>query len=147
MKRQNLKFLIIHGPNLNLLGTREPEIYGKLTIEEINTLIKDFAGKNDVEVNIFQSNGEGEIIDFIQKNKESDGIVINPAAFTHTSVALNDTIKAVNLPAVEVHISNIHAREEFRRKSIIAPVCIGQIAGFSHYSYILGILALINHLK
>jgi 3-dehydroquinate dehydratase II len=147
MKKQNLKLMVIHGPNLNLLGTREPEIYGKMTLEEINAIIKDFADKKNFEINIFQSNSEGEIIDFIQKNKDHDGIVINPAAFTHTSVALNDTIKAVKLPAVEVHISNIHSREVFRRRSLIAPVCVGQIAGFSHYSYILGLLALLNHLK
>jgi 3-dehydroquinate dehydratase II len=147
MTVKSLNISVIHGPNLNLLGTREPEIYGRLSLEEINSLIKDFAGINNISVNIFQSNSEGDIINFIQKNSTADGIVINPAAFTHTSVALNDAIKAVNIPAVEVHISNIHSREEFRRKSLIAPVCLGQISGFSHYSYILGLLALINHLK
>ncbi len=140
-----LKILIIHGPNLNLLGTREPEIYGKLTLEEINNIINDFADKNNIIVNIFQSNSEGEIVDFIQGNRDYDGLVINPAAFTHTSVAISDAIKAVNLPAVETHLSNIHSREEFRRTSLIAPVCIGQISGFAYYSYILGLFAIIDY--
>ncbi|MFH0976757.1 MAG: type II 3-dehydroquinate dehydratase [Spirochaetota bacterium] len=139
------KIVIIHGPNLNLLGTREPEIYGNLSFDEINKIIKDFSGKNNIEVNIYQSNSEGEIVDIIQKNRNYDGLVINPAAYTHTSIAISDAIKAVNIPAVEVHLSNIHSREEFRKKSFIAPVCIGQISGFGHYSYILGISALINH--
>jgi 3-dehydroquinate dehydratase II len=139
------KILIIHGPNLNLLGTREPEVYGNLTFEEINKIIKKFAVKNNIEVGIYQSNSEGDIVDIIQKNKKYDGLVINPAAYTHTSIAISDAIKAVNIPAVEVHLSNIHSREEFRRKSFIAPVCIGQISGFGHYSYILGLSALINY--
>lgn len=144
---KSLKILIIHGPNLNMLGLREPEIYGSITLEEINNNIRDFAKKNNIEVKIYQSNIEGEIVDFIQKNMDYNGIVINPAAYTHTSVAISDAIKAVNIPAVEVHISNIHSREDFRRSSFIAPVCIGQILGFGQYSYILGLSAIQNHLS
>jgi 3-dehydroquinate dehydratase-2 len=143
---KSLKILIIHGPNLNMLGLRQPEIYGRITLEEINNNIRDFAKKNNIEVKIYQSNIEGEIVDFIQKNLDYNGIVINPAAYTHTSVAISDAIKAVNIPAVEVHISNIHSREDFRRTSFIAPVCIGQISGFGQYSYILGLSAIQNHL-
>lgn len=144
---KSLKILIIHGPNLNMLGLRQPEIYGHVTLEEINNNIRDFAKKNKIEVKIYQSNIEGEIVDFIQKNMDYNGIVINPAAYTHTSVAISDAIKAVNIPAVEVHISNIHSREDFRRTSFIAPVCIGQISGFGQYSYILGLSAIQNHLS
>jgi 3-dehydroquinate dehydratase II len=141
------KILIIHGPNLNLLGTREPEIYGSTSFEDINKIIKDYAKKNKIEVEIFQSNCEGDIVNYIQKKKDYTGLVINPAAYTHTSIAIADAIKAVNIPAVEVHLSNIHSREDFRKTSYIAPFCIGQISGFGHYSYILGLNALINHLK
>ena len=143
---KSLKILIIHGPNLNMLGLRQPEIYGRITLEEINNNIRGFAKKNNIEVKTYQSNIEGEIVDFIQKNMDYNGIVINPAAYTHTSVAISDAIKAVNIPAVEVHISNIHSREDFRRTSFIAPVCIGQISGFGQYSYILGLSAIQNHL-
>lgn len=140
------EILVIHGPNLNLLGTREPDIYGKLNIDQINEKIKEFASKNNITVKIFQSNSEGEIIDFIQMNK-ADGLVINPAAYTHSSIAIADAIKAAGIKAVEVHLSNIHAREEFRKKSFIAPVCLGQISGFGYYSYILGLYAIINYLN
>jgi 3-dehydroquinate dehydratase II len=142
-----IKILVIHGPNLNLLGTREPEIYGSTSYEDINKIIEEYAEKNKIEVEIFQSNSEGDIVNYIQKKKDYNGLVINPAAYTHTSIAISDAIKAVNIPAVEVHLSNIHSREDFRRMSYIAPVCIGQISGFGHYSYILGLNALINHLK
>ncbi len=134
--------LVVHGPNLNLLGTREPDIYGHMTLENINRIIMDYAGKHSLDVRIFQSNSEGAIIDFIQQNNDAAGIVINPGAYTHTSVALRDAISSVNLPAVEVHISNIHAREDFRKESLIAPVCLGQISGFGAFSYVLGLEAL-----
>ncbi len=134
--------LVIHGPNLNLLGKREPDIYGHRTLENINLMIYERSRSMGVDVKIFQSNTEGAIIDFIQENMEASGIIINPGAYTHTSVALRDAIASVNLPAVEVHLSNIHAREEFRRESLIAPVCLGQICGFGANSYILGLEAI-----
>ncbi len=141
-----MKILIINGPNLNLLGKRE-DVYGTKTLSEINYLIENFCINKGIKVDFFQSNTEGEIINFIQNNYEkSDGIVINPAGYTHTSVAIRDTISAVNIPAVEVHLTNIHSREEFRKHSFIAPVCIGQISGFGWNSYILGIEALKNHI-
>lgn len=143
-----MKILIINGPNINLLGTREPEIYGTLTLDKINEELLAFANKLGVEIETYQSNIEGEIVDKIQWAKDNcDGIVINPAAYTHTSVAIRDAISAVALPAVEVHISNIHSREEFRKHSFIAPVCIGQIAGFGLDSYKLGLRGLINHIS
>ncbi len=144
---KNYKILVIHGPNLNLLGAREIDVYGNSTLGEINKSIEDFGKGNGIEIRIFQSNSEGEIIDFIQKNDRADGIVINPAAYTHTSVAIRDAVRSVNMPAVEVHLSNIYSREELRRYSHIAPVCVGQISGFGPYSYILGLMALIEHLK
>jgi 3-dehydroquinate dehydratase-2 len=143
------KIIVVHGPNLNLLGTREPDTYGHLTLEDINKRIDDYAKKENFAVDIFQSNIEGEIVDFIQKNagRSGDGLVINPAAYTHTSVAIRDAVKAVKIPAIEVHLSNVHAREEFRKISMIAPVCIGQISGFGYYSYILGLNAIVNYLN
>ena len=140
-----MKILVVNGPNLNLLGTREPEVYGSLTLADIEKQILDFAMNLQVDVQFFQSNIEGEIVDAIQKAKfewDCDAILINPAAYTHTSVAIRDAISAVELPAVEVHISNIHTREEFRKHSFIAPVCKGQIAGFGVDSYRLGLQAL-----
>lgn len=142
-----MKIMVIHGPNLNLLGKREQDIYGTITLDEINEMIKSFCKKNNTEVAILQSNSEGEIIDFIHENESVDGLIINPAAYTHTSVAIRDAVKAVNRPAVEVHLSHIHAREEFRSTSLVAPVCIGQISGFGPYSYMLGIMALIEHIQ
>lgn len=141
------KIMVVHGPNLNLLGTREPETYGSMTLDDINGKISDFAKGENVSVDFFQSNIEGEIVEFIQKGAGRDGLVINPAAYTHTSVAIRDAIKGVKIPAVEVHLSNVHAREEFRKISMIAPVCIGQISGFGDYSYILGLCAILNYLK
>ncbi|MCU0822023.1 MAG: type II 3-dehydroquinate dehydratase [Spirochaetes bacterium] len=141
------KIIVVHGPNLNLLGTREPETYGRLTLDDINKKINDFAKNKKFDVEIFQSNIEGEIVDFIQKSADKDGMVINPAAYTHTSVAIRDVIKAVRITAVEVHLSNVHAREDFRKVSMTAPVCLGQISGFGDYSYILGLEALLNHLN
>ena len=143
-----MKILIINGPNINLLGTREPEIYGTLTLDKINEELAKYAASLGVETETFQSNIEGEIVDRIQQAKGvCDGIVINPAAYTHTSVAIRDAISAVALPAVEVHISNIHNREEFRKHSFIAPVCISQIAGFGLDSYKLGLQAIVNNLQ
>lgn len=143
-----MKILIINGPNLNLLGSREPEIYGTLTLEKINEELCNYAKSLDVETETFQSNIEGEIVDTIQKAKaDCDGIVINPAAYTHTSVAIRDALSAVELPCVEIHLSNIHNREEFRKHSYIAPVCIGQIAGFGLDSYKLGLKGLVGFLR
>ena len=143
-----MKILIVNGPNINLLGTREPEIYGTLTLDSIVEKLSAYAADIGVEPEFFQSNIEGEIVDKIQWARDfCDGIVINPAAYTHTSVAIRDAISAVKLPAVEVHISNIHQREEFRRHSFIAPVCIGQIAGFGFDSYKLGLEAVVDYIK
>ena len=143
-----MKILIVNGPNLNLLGTREPEVYGTLTLEKINAELEILAKELGVELEFFQSNVEGEIVNAIQAARgDCAGIVINPAAYTHTSVAIRDAISAVSLPAVEIHISNVHAREEFRKNSLIAPVCVGQVAGFGLDSYRLAMLALMNLLK
>lgn len=143
-----MKIFVINGPNLNLLGSREPEVYGTLTLEKIENELKELAKEYGVEIEFFQSNIEGEIVNAIQSAKDSaQGILINPAAYTHTSVAIRDAISAVNIPTVEVHISNIHAREEFRKISLTAPVCIGQISGFGLESYRLGFVGLIKHLK
>ena len=139
-----MKVLIIHGPNLNLTGQRETEIYGKNTLDDINNLIKDWSDKNDIEVDIFQSNHEGATIDKIHSAKgDAEAIVINPGAFTHYSFAIRDAISAVGIPAVEVHLSNIYAREQFRSESVIAPVCRGQISGFGPKSYILALESLL----
>ena len=138
------KILIIHGPNLNMLGKRKPEIYGNLTLEEINREIGDFSRNQNIEVNIIQSNKEGDIIDAIHNAEDYDGIVINPGGYTHTSVTIRDAIEAVGIPTIEVHISNIFAREKFRQKSVIAPVCLGQITGLGWFGYILAIEFLIT---
>ncbi len=137
--------LVIHGPNLNLLGRREIDIYGKVTLAEINEAVKLKAKELDCQVKIKQSNSEGEIVSFIGETKDwADALIINPAAYTHTSVAIRDAILAVGIPAVEVHLSNIHQREGFRRKSLVAGVCRGQIAGFGLQSYILALEAVAN---
>ena len=143
-----MKILILHGPNLNLLGKREPDKYGTKTLPEINALLTGLAQELKMEIEIHQSNSESFIVEKIQGSMDKfDGILINPAAYTHTSVAIRDAIAAVNKPCVEVHLSNIHAREEFRHTSLIAPVCIGQIGGFSYNSYLLGLRALAEHLR
>jgi 3-dehydroquinate dehydratase II len=135
-----IKIAVIHGPNLNLLGLREPDIYGADTFADVNRKIEEHARRIGVEVQISQSNHEGVIVDTIQEAVNwADAIVINPGAYTHYSIAIADAIRGVRLPAVEVHISNIHAREEFRRHSVVAPTCVGQIAGFGTISYILGL--------
>jgi 3-dehydroquinate dehydratase II len=130
--------LLVNGPNLNLLGEREPEVYGRTTLGEIEKLVRDACAGWSVEVKSFQSNHEGALIDFLQEHRgRARGIVINPGAYTHTSYALHDCLKAIPVPAVEVHISNIHAREAFRRQSVIAPACRGQIAGLGIRGYLL----------
>ena len=140
------KILVIHGPNLNLLGQREKDVYGNTTLEEINAMLLQEAKERGVELSIFQSNHEGEIVDIIGKAKEDhyEAILINPAAYTHTSVAIRDAIAAVNIPAIEVHLSNIYSREDFRHTSLIAPVSYGQISGFGVNSYSLGLRAAIQ---
>ncbi len=141
------KILVLHGPNLNMLGTREPEKYGKTTLADINNMLEDLAKELNVTIETFQSNSEGELVTKIQQAYGMfDGILINPAAYTHTSVALRDALLSVNVPTVEVHISNIHTREEFRQKSFIAGVSVGQISGFKHNSYLLGLRALTDYL-
>lgn len=142
-----MKILVLNGPNLNLLGTREPDKYGTQTLADIETFVKDEASKLNVEVTFYQSNVEGELVNKIQEAKGNfDGIVMNPAAYTHTSVAIRDAILAVNIPTVEIHLSNIHTREEFRKTSLTAPACIGQITGFGANSYKLGLIAINNYL-
>ncbi|MEJ6950072.1 type II 3-dehydroquinate dehydratase [Natronospora cellulosivora (SeqCode)] len=140
-----IKLAVIHGPNLNMLGTREPEVYGMMNLEQVNKRLKDKARKLNIEVDIVQSNHEGEIIDFIQKGRNTyKGIVINPAALTHYSIALRDVLAAVKLPTIEVHISNIYQREEFRHHSVIAPIAVGQISGLGTEGYIYALEALLN---
>jgi len=136
------KILIINGPNLNLLGTREKEVYGTETLDDIAKKVAEEAAKLNVNIEFFQSNHEGDIIDKIHAARgNTDAIIINPGAYTHYSIAIRDAIKAVEIPAIEIHLSNIHAREEFRSHSVIAPVCVGQICGFGSNSYILGLNA------
>ena len=143
------KILVIHGPNLDLLGQREVDVYGTVTIGEINAELKKTAKKHGADIEIAQSNHEGEIVDLIGRAKANkiDGILINPAAYTHTSVAIRDAVAASGVPTAEVHLSNIYAREEFRHTSLIAPVATGQVSGFGKTSYILGLLAVIEAAK
>jgi 3-dehydroquinate dehydratase-2 len=139
------KILILHGPNLNLLGLREPAVYGRVTLDDINARLNELARQRDAELVIKQSNHEGVFIDAIQDARTwASGIVINPGGFTHTSVALRDAISGVALPTIEVHLSNIYAREEFRHHSFISPVCVGTIAGFGWRSYLMGLAALLD---
>lgn len=140
-----MKILFLNGPNLNLLGQREPEKYGRTTLVEIEALVRREAKARSVEVEFKQSNAEGDLVTWIQQAKGAfDAIVINAAAYSHTSIALRDAIAAVAVPTVEIHLSNIHAREEFRHRSLIAPVCRGQISGFGAFSYILGLISAVN---
>ena len=143
------KVLIIHGPNLQLLGQREQGIYGSTTLDEINNQLNSVAKEFDIELNVMQSNHEGDIVDNIGKAKDQgfNAILINPAAYTHTSIAIRDAISAIELPTVEVHLSNVYAREEFRHMSLLAPVCKGQVSGFGVDSYILGLQAIVKILN
>ncbi len=143
-----IKLLVLHGPNLNMTGFREPDVYGKATLEEINDRIQKHAKEVGAEVRILQSNHEGTLIDAIQEHRSwADGIIVNPGGLTHTSVTLRDALTSVRLPVVEVHLSNVHAREEFRRHSMIAPITVGQIVGFGPNAYLLAITALANMQK
>ncbi len=143
-----MKVLVINGPNINMLGIREKDIYGSLNYKTLCETLNKKANKLKVDLTIYQSNIEGEIIDTIQNAYEKyDGIIINPAAYTHYSIAIYDALKAVNIPTVEVHISNVNAREEFRKTSVTAPACIGQISGFGIESYILALTGLLNNLS
>lgn len=143
-----MKILIIHGPNLNMLGKREPEIYGAETLGDVNSQIEALAGELGVEAGFFQSNSEGEIVGRIQEAaSEYQGIVMNPGAYTHTSIAIRDAILSSGLTVVEVHISNVHKREEFRHKSFVSGVALGVVSGFGIDSYFLGLRGLVNHLS
>jgi 3-dehydroquinate dehydratase-2 len=142
------KILVIHGPNLALLGEREVNVYGRFTLEEINAKLEAMAKQEEVELSIVQLDGEGEIVEKIgQARKAFQAIIINPGAYTHYSVAIRDAVAAIAVPTIEVHLSNIYAREEFRHKSVIAPVAVGQISGFGVNSYLLGLKAAIDLLK
>ncbi|SFV53690.1 3-dehydroquinate dehydratase II [hydrothermal vent metagenome] len=146
-----MKIVVIQGPNLNMLGIREQNIYGPMKLEDIHTQMREFAKQNNVEIEFFQSNLEGELVDKIQEcYGDAQGIIINPAAYTHTSIAIRDAIAAVAIPTIEVHISNIHRREEFRQKSMIAPVCASSIVGFGAFGYhlaMIGMLQIMNELQ
>lgn len=143
-----MKILVINGPNLNMLGTREPEKYGNATLSDVEKELYAYSFELGIDIETFQSNCEGFIVDKIQQALNNfDAILINAGGYTHTSVAIRDAISSVNLPCVEVHMTNIHAREEFRHKSLIAPVCVGQIAGFGKESYKLGLKAIVDCLK
>jgi 3-dehydroquinate dehydratase-2 len=140
--------LILHGPNLNLLGRREPDVYGKLTLEEIDRRLAEAGAALRLEVRSLQSNSEGDLIDALHDAGEwASGVVFNPAGYTHTSVALRDAVTAIGIPVIEVHLSNVDAREPFRHTSLIAPACLGKIAGFGWRSYLLGLHALAEYLK
>ncbi len=143
-----MKILVLHGPNLNLLGTREPELYGTFTLDDITASLAQLATELECDISVVQSNSEGVLVDSIQAARgRFQGILINPAAYTHTSVAIRDALAAVELPTVEVHLSNIHKREEFRHHSFIAPVAVGQISGFGPESYLLGLRALVTFIR
>jgi 3-dehydroquinate dehydratase-2 len=143
-----MKILILHGPNLNLLGTREPEIYGSLTLADINAKLAELAADHQGELVCRQSNHEGDLVDALHDARTwADGVVFNPGAYTHTSIALRDAISAIGIPVVEVHLSNVYRREEFRHVSMISAVCIGKVVGFGWRSYVLGLRALMEILS
>ena len=143
-----MNILVIHGPNLNLLGKRQPEIYGTQTLENINQDLIQIAQKQGVVLKVFQSNQEGKIVSEIGNNIDwANGILINPAAYTHTSIAIRDALSAINLPVIEIHLSNIYEREDFRHHSYVSPIAVGVISGFGNYSYELALNAMINTLK
>lgn len=142
-----MKILVLHGPNLNLLGTREPDVYGHLTLDDINARLVKLGESLGAELNCQQSNHEGALIDALHDAREwADGVVFNPGAYTHTSVALRDAVSAIGIPVVEVHLSNVYAREEFRHKSMLSAVCVGKLSGFGWRSYTLGLRALVEWL-
>lgn len=141
------KILVINGPNLNLLGLREPEVYGHETLADIVSDLRSFAADREVELSDFQSNSEGELVTAIHGARETvDGIILNPGAYTHYSIAIRDAISGVALPVVETHLSNVHAREPFRKESVVSPVCVGVVAGFGRNSYFVALDALLRHL-
>ena len=143
-----MRILVLHGPNLNLLGGREPDVYGSVTLEALDDAIRAAAKQAGAEVEIRQSNSEGELVTWIQAARDRfDALLINAAAYTHTSVAVRDAITAVHIPTVDVHLSNIHAREPFRHHSYVAEVAVGQISGFGLHSYVLGIEAAVHHVR
>jgi 3-dehydroquinate dehydratase II len=140
-----MKVVVIQGPNLNMLGVREQQIYGPMKLEQIHGQMKEFAAQNNIEIEFFQSNLEGEIVDKVQEcYGDADGMIINAAAYTHTSIAIRDAISAVNLPTIEVHISNIHRREDFRKENMIAPVCTSSVVGFGPFGYHLAMVGMLQ---
>ena len=146
-----MKIVVIQGPNLNMLGIREQQVYGPMKLEQIHAQMKEFAGQNNMEIEFFQTNLEGEIVDKIQEcYGDANGIILNAAAYTHTSIAIRDAIAAVGIPTIEVHISNIHRREEFRKENMIAPVCTSSVVGFGPFGYHLamtGMLQIMSEMK